>query len=88
MICEKNQVIGELTALRSENKDLRTKLSRLEDDYIFEMARQRAAFETEKQEMLKIIKRLIDDLAVAIANGDRWQKAAEALSKRVDELGV
>ena len=88
MILEEKQVIDELAALRSENKKLRKKLSRLEEDHIFDLARQRQAFESEKTKMLKIINRLVDDLTAAISNGERWRQAAEALSRRVDELDV
>lgn len=88
MILEEKQVIDELAALRSENKELRKKLSRLEEDHIFDLARQRQAFEPEKTKMLKIINRLVDDLTAATSNGERWRQAAEALSRRVDELDV
>lgn len=85
-IGEKIKIADELTALRSENKNLRERLSRLEEDHIFDLARQRSTFKAEKLEMLKIIKRLTDDLEAAVSNGERWRLAAEALSARVDEL--
>ena len=88
MIGEKMQIADELTALRSENKNLRERLSRLEEDHIFDLARQRSTFKAEKLEMLKIIKRLTDDLEAAVSNGKRWRLAAEALSARVDELDI
>lgn len=88
MILEEKQVIDELAALRSENKELRKKLSRLEEDHIFDLAQRRQAFESEKTKMLKIISRLVDDLTVATSNSERWRQAAEALSRRVDELDI
>ena len=87
-IGEKIKIADELTALRSENKKLREKLSRLEEDHIFDLARQRQAYEAEKTKMLKIISRLVDNLGAAVSNGERWRQAAEALSRRVDELDV